>query len=61
MSGYQRNPDEFVLEDVGMVHYEVMDNDHIWMGIYLKDGGIRHLNIHGRNLKVIYSDETLEP
>jgi hypothetical protein len=54
-----KNPDEFVLEDVKMFHYEVMEpNKSIWAGIYLNDGKIFHLNISGNNLRVNYSDET---
>ena len=61
-----KNPDEFVLEDVKMVHYEVMDpgdeeNNNlgaVWMGIYLNNRKIYHLNICGNNLRVNYRDET---
>ena len=53
-----KNPDEFVFEDVEMVHYEVMNVSSVWMGIYLNDGRIFHLNIHGDNLRVSLSDET---
>lgn len=54
-----KNPDEFVLEDVKMVHYETMENSRaVWMGIYLNNGKIYHLNIFGDNLKVNYSEET---
>jgi hypothetical protein len=52
------NPDEFVFEDVKMVHYEVMNESSVWIGIYLKDGKLYHLNIHGDNLRVSLSDET---
>jgi hypothetical protein len=52
------NPDEFVFEDVKMVHYEVMNESSVWMGIYLNDGKMHHLNIHGDNLRVSLSDET---
>ena len=54
-----KNPDEFVFEDVEMVHYEVMNESSVWMGIYLNDGKLYHLNIHGDNLRVSLSDETL--
>lgn len=54
-----KDPDEFVLEDVKMIHYEVMHpKEFVWMGIYTNDGKIYHLNITGDNLKVRYSDET---
>ena len=52
------NPDEFVFEDVEMVHYEVMNESSVWMGIYLNDGKLYHLNIHGDNLRVYLTDET---
>ena len=62
------NPDEFILEDVKMVHYEVMDSGDeennnrgvVWIGIYLNNGKIYHLNIGGNNLNVNYRDETPE-
>ena len=52
------NPDEFVLEDVKMVHWENMTEDVYWCGIYLNDGRIFHLHIGGDNLRVSLSDET---
>jgi hypothetical protein len=52
------NPDEFVLEGVKMVHWENMDTDVYWCGIYLNDGRIFHLHIGGDNLRVSLSDET---
>jgi hypothetical protein len=52
------NPDEFVLEDVKMVHWENMDTNVYWCGIYLNDGRIFHLHIGGDNLRVSLSDET---
>lgn len=54
-----KNPDEFVAEDVKMVHYEVMEQGRaVWLGIYLTNGKMYHLNIGGDNLWVHYSDET---
>ena len=53
------NPDEFVFEDVKMVHYEVMNETSVWMGIQLKNKKLYHLNIHGDNLRVSLTDETL--
>ena len=54
-----QNPDEFVLEDVKMVHYEVMEQrESVWLGIYLNNGKMYHLNISGDNMWVNYSDET---
>ena len=52
------NPDEFVFEDANMVHYEVMNESSVWMGIYLNNGKLYHLNIHGDNLRVYLTDET---
>jgi hypothetical protein len=52
------NPDEFVLEDVKMVHWENMTEDVYWCGIYLNDGRIFHLHIGGDNLRISLSDET---
>jgi hypothetical protein len=54
------NPDEFVLEDVKMFHLEQMNETAYWAGIYLNNGKLYHLNIHGDNLRVYWSDETLE-
>ena len=53
-----QNPDEFVLEDVKMVHWENMNENSYWCGIYLNDGRIFHLHIGGDNLRVSLSDET---
>ena len=59
VSGVIKNPDEIVLEDVKMVHYEVMEEGRaVWLGIYLNNGQIFHLNIGGDNLYVNYSDES---
>ena len=52
------NPDEFVFEDAKMINYEVMNKTCVWMGIYLNDGKLYHLNIHGDNLRVYLTDET---
>lgn len=55
-----KNPDEIVLEDIKMVHYETMEKGKaVWIGIYLNNGKIYHLNIGGDNLYVNYSDETV--
>ncbi len=61
MTRFTKNPDEIVLEDVKMFHYEVMEpNKAVWLGIYLNNGQIFHLNIGGDNLYVNYSDETVD-
>jgi len=40
------NPDEILLDDIKMYHYEVMEEGrHVWMAFYLKNGSIGHLNI----------------
>lgn len=53
------NSDEWVLSDVEMVHYEVMEKGKaVWMGLYLADGSIFHLNITGNRLTTRFSDET---
>jgi hypothetical protein len=56
------NPDEFVLEDIQMVHYEVMNENSIWIGIYANNGKIYHLNIGTKDGKLMsyYSDESSE-
>ncbi|CAF34116.1 Hypothetical-Protein / belonging to T4-LIKE GC: 797 [Synechococcus phage S-PM2] len=41
MSRFTKNPDEIVLEDVRLFHYETMEEGrHVWMGIYTNDGKI---------------------
>ena len=40
------NPDEFLLDNIKMFHWEVMDpNSHCWCSFYMEDGRIGHLNI----------------
>ena len=42
-------------------HYETMEEGRaVWLGIYLNNGKIYHLNIGGDNLWVNYSDETVD-
>ena len=60
MNKTQENPDEFVFEDVKMVHYETMEEGRaVWCGITLNDGRYFHLNIHGDNLRVYLTDESM--
>ena len=60
MSRFVKNPDEIIWEDVKMVHYETMEEGRaVWLGIYLNNGKMYHLNIGGSNLWVNYSDETV--
>lgn len=58
MNKTQINPDEFVFEDVKMIHWENMNESSYWVGITLNDGRYFHLNIHGDNLRVYLTDET---
>jgi len=60
MSRFIKNPDEIVLEDVKMFHLEQMDKSAYWVGIYLSNEKMYHLNIHGDNLRVYWSDETCD-
>jgi len=58
MTHFIKNPDEIVLENVRMFHFETMEEGRaVWMGIYLADGKMYHLNIGGDNLYVNYSYE----
>ena len=59
VTSFVKNPDEIVLENVRLFHYETMEEGrHVWIGIYGNDGKIYHMNINGDNLKVYYSDES---
>lgn len=56
--GALKNPDEIVLENVKMFHYETMEEGRtVWMAIYLSDGRIYHLNIGGDNLRAYFAYE----
>ena len=58
MSKFVKNPDEIVLENIRMFHYETMEEGrHVWIGIYTHNDKIYHLNISGENLRVYYSCE----
>ena len=62
MSHFVKNPDEIVLEDVRMVHFETMEEGRaVWLGIYMNDGKMYHMNIGGDNLYVNYSYEGNDP
>ena len=52
------NPDEFIVNDIKMFHYEVMDKNHIWAAFYLNNGRIGHLNIfsNGGKLETRYEE-----
>jgi len=59
MSRFTKNPDEIILEDIKILHYEVMEQGKaVWLGIYLNNGRMYHLTIGGDNMWVNYSDET---
>ena len=61
MSEFIKNPDEIVLEDIRMFHYETMEEGrHVWLGIYTNDQKIYHINIscNDGKLNVYYSDES---
>ena len=58
MSRFVKNPDEIVLENIKMLHYETMEEGRaVWIGIYQDNGDMYHLNIGGDNLYVNYSFE----
>jgi hypothetical protein len=47
------NPDEFLLDDIKMFHWEVMDpKKHLWCSFYMEDGRIGHLNIYLKDGKL---------
>lgn len=62
----ERDIDEIVLEDLTMVHYEVMEADRsAWVGFYESDGTVHHLHIYveestGR-LRTIWDPNTNVP
>ena len=62
----ERDIDEIVLEDLKMVHYEVMEADRsAWVGFYESDGTVHHLHIYveestGR-LRTIWDPNTNVP
>ena len=59
MSRFVKNPDEIVLDDIRLFHYETMEQGRfVWIGIYMPDGKIYHMNISGENLNVYFSNES---
>ena len=62
MSRFQKNPDEIVLEDVKMFHLENLTENALWVGVYMNNNKIYHLNIVAKNnqLNYFWSDETCE-
>jgi hypothetical protein len=59
------NPDEFLLDDIKMFHYEEMDLQKTFVvSFYMEDGRIGHLNIYLKDGKLEtryeeWSDETV--
>jgi hypothetical protein len=62
MSRFIKNPDEIVLEDVKMVHLENLTENALWVGVYMNNNKIYHLNIVAKDneLKYFWSDESME-
>jgi hypothetical protein len=48
----QQNPDEIVVENVKMVHFEMMDDGLLWCGIYHQNGQVDHFNIFANGDKI---------
>lgn len=57
----QINPDEIVLKNVKLFHLESMNSQSLWIGCYMEDNKIYHLNISAKGNKLVYywSDETI--
>ena len=56
-----QNPDEIIVRDIDMFHFEVMEEGNsIWCGITLNNGQIDHLNIcvKGNKLSTLWSPNT---
>ena len=62
MKRWVENPDEIVLEDVKMFHLENLTENALWVGVYMNNNKIYHLNIVAKDneLKYFWSDETVE-
>jgi hypothetical protein len=62
MSRFIKNPDEIVLEDVKMFHLENLTENALWVGVYMNNNKIYHLNIVAKDneLKYFWSDESME-
>ena len=60
MSRWTKNPDEIVLEDVKMFHLENLTENALWIGVYLNNDKIYHLNIVAKDnqLNYFWSNET---
>jgi hypothetical protein len=59
---FVENPDEIVLEDVKMFHLENLTENALWVGVYMNNNKIYHLNIVAKDneLKYFWSDESME-
>lgn len=56
--GYLKDPDEIVLENIKMMHYESMGRGYSsWIGITMEDGRYYHMNIGGNNLQILFKGE----
>lgn len=45
------NVDEIVLRNVQTFHLEQLGDDSFWIGLYLKNGDMMHVNIFSKNLR----------
>lgn len=54
------DPDEIIVSDIDMVHFEKMDKNFLWCGIYRKNGQIDHLQISvkGKKLSTLWTPNT---
>jgi hypothetical protein len=61
MSKWVENPDEIVLEDVKLFHLENLTENALWVGVYMNNNKIYHLNIVAKDneLKYFWSDESM--
>jgi hypothetical protein len=48
----EKNPDEIVVKDIDMIHFEMMDDGFLWCGIYHKNGQVDHFNITAKKNKL---------
>ena len=47
-----KNPDEIVLQDLKLFHFEKMSDNYIWAGVYGKNGKSYHLHINVNDNKL---------
>ena len=62
MKRWVENPDEIILEDVKLFHLENLTENALWVGVYMNNNKIYHLNIVAKDneLKYFWSNETPE-